>query len=433
MERKSIGTLIAALRRANGLTQKQLADRLGVSDKAVSRWERDESLPDLTLLPVIADLFHITVDELLRGECRAQQSGAAEPQISPDPERLKKQTRRVLSAAYSRAQGRMLIGLGCGFVGLLTAMICNFAVMRALPGLVVGLLLCLAGTALLGVFAAAALRTDTEEEYDAGALREYRVRVIGCAKRVGIGLLAMAALILPLAVCLPGVSAGYVDVWVQPGQWLKAAAFCGALLGTAACLGLYLFNRRLAAEGLYPAARKNAHAWLAGILTAAMCLTLLTDALVSNSYWGSDPDAWVSFTDFTAFQQWCEEQAERASTRETAEEQAAKAYYYDQSGSAIMLPDDDAYRAKVYDPKSDYEQVLGEINTRGLTGWTASVTGDTVTFQGTTAELQAPVKAAYQAKLQVIGLLLCLEPLLALAAWILIAANYPSHARNGKK
>lgn len=51
MERKSIGTLIAALRRANGLTQKQLADQLGVSDKAVSRWERDESLPDLTLLP----------------------------------------------------------------------------------------------------------------------------------------------------------------------------------------------------------------------------------------------------------------------------------------------------------------------------------------------------------------------------------------------
>ena len=98
-----------------------------------------------------------------------------------------------------------------------------------------------------------------------------------------------------------------------------------------------------------------------------------------------------------------------------------------------MLPEDDAYREKVYDPKSDHEQVLGEINTRGLTGWTASVTGDTVTFRGTTAELQAPIKAVYQAKLQVIRLLICLEPLLALAAWILIAANYPSHARNGKK
>lgn len=433
MERKSIGTLIAALRRANGLTQKQLADQLGVSDKAVSRWERDESLPDLTLLPMIADLFHITVDELLRGERRAQQSGAAEPQASPDPERLKKQTRRVLSAAYVRAHGRMLIGLGCGFVGLLTAMICNFAVMRALPGLVVGLLLCLAGAALLGAFAAAALRADAEEEYDAGALREYRVRVIASVKRIGMALLAMIALILPLAECLPGISAGYVDVWVQPEEWLKGAALCGALLGTAACLGLYLLNRRLAAEGLYPAARKNAHAWVAGILTAAMCLTLLTDALVSGSYWGNDPAAWVSFTDFEAFQQWCEEQAERASTRETAEEQAAKAYYYAQSGSAIMLPEDDAYREKVYDPKSDHEQALGEINTRGLTGWTVYAAGDTVTFRGSTEELQAPVRVAYQTKLQIIRLLLLLEPLLALAAWVLIAANSPSHARNGKK
>ncbi len=431
MERKSIGTLIAALRRANGLTQKQLAERLGVSDKAVSRWERDESLPDLTLLPMIADLFHITVDELLRGERRAQANGVAEAQANADPERLKRQTRRVLSAAYSRAQGRMLIGLGCGFAGLLTAMICNFAVMRALPGLVVGLLLCLAGAALLGAFAAAALRADAEEEYDAGALREYRVRVIGCAKRIGIGLLAMAALILPLAVCLSGISAGYVDVWVQPGQWLKSAAFCGALLGTAACLGLYLLNRRLAAEGLYPAARRDAHAWTAGILTAAMCLTLLTDALVSSSYWGNDPAAWVSFTDFEAFQQWCEEQAGRRQRMEGADQQAAETFYYDENGNEVSLQD--AYRQKVYDPKSDHEQVLGEINTWGLTGWTASVTGDTVTFRGSTAELQAPIKAAYQAKLQVIRLLICLEPLLALAAWILIAANYPSHARNGKK
>ena len=59
MERKSIGTLIAALRRANGMTQKDLAEMLHVSDKAVSRWERDESMPDLAVLPQIADVFQI--------------------------------------------------------------------------------------------------------------------------------------------------------------------------------------------------------------------------------------------------------------------------------------------------------------------------------------------------------------------------------------
>jgi len=70
MEKKTLGSFLTALRKANGMTQKDLADRLNVSDKAVSRWERDENYPDLALLPVIADLFGVTTDELLRGERR---------------------------------------------------------------------------------------------------------------------------------------------------------------------------------------------------------------------------------------------------------------------------------------------------------------------------------------------------------------------------
>lgn len=68
MEKKSLGTFLTVLRKANGMTQKDLADRLNVSDKAVSRWERNESCPDVTLIPVIADIFGVTSDELLRGE-----------------------------------------------------------------------------------------------------------------------------------------------------------------------------------------------------------------------------------------------------------------------------------------------------------------------------------------------------------------------------
>ena len=68
MEKKTIGKFIAVLRKANGMTQKELGQKLLVSDKTVSRWENDEFSPDISLLPAIAEIFGITVDELLRGE-----------------------------------------------------------------------------------------------------------------------------------------------------------------------------------------------------------------------------------------------------------------------------------------------------------------------------------------------------------------------------
>ena len=68
MAKNSIGQFIAALRKANGLTQQEVADRLNVSNKAISRWERDECAPDLSVIPALAEMFGITCDELLRGE-----------------------------------------------------------------------------------------------------------------------------------------------------------------------------------------------------------------------------------------------------------------------------------------------------------------------------------------------------------------------------
>lgn len=68
MEKKTIGKFIAALRKANGMTQKELGEKLFVSDKTVSRWECDECTPELSLIPSIAEIFGITTDELLRGE-----------------------------------------------------------------------------------------------------------------------------------------------------------------------------------------------------------------------------------------------------------------------------------------------------------------------------------------------------------------------------
>lgn len=64
---KTIGKRIAALRKKSGMTQAELAGKLNVTDKAVSKWERDLSCPDISLLPKIATLFSISLDELMQG------------------------------------------------------------------------------------------------------------------------------------------------------------------------------------------------------------------------------------------------------------------------------------------------------------------------------------------------------------------------------
>ena len=69
--KQTVGEFLATLRRANGYTQQEVADRLGVSNRTLSAWERDTSAPDILLLPVLADLYSVTVDEILRGERRA--------------------------------------------------------------------------------------------------------------------------------------------------------------------------------------------------------------------------------------------------------------------------------------------------------------------------------------------------------------------------
>ncbi len=68
MDQKKIGSFIAARRKENGLTQNQLAEKLGITDKAISKWETGKSMPDLSLFHSLCELLHITLNELLLGE-----------------------------------------------------------------------------------------------------------------------------------------------------------------------------------------------------------------------------------------------------------------------------------------------------------------------------------------------------------------------------
>lgn len=64
----TLGKRIAMLRRQKGLKQEDLANTLGVSSQAVSKWENDQTCPDISLLPKLAELLGVSVDELLSGK-----------------------------------------------------------------------------------------------------------------------------------------------------------------------------------------------------------------------------------------------------------------------------------------------------------------------------------------------------------------------------
>jgi transcriptional regulator with XRE-family HTH domain len=63
-----LGKKITDYRKARGWTQEEMAEKLGVSPQAVSKWENDVSCPDIMLLPLMAKLFNTSVDELLQNE-----------------------------------------------------------------------------------------------------------------------------------------------------------------------------------------------------------------------------------------------------------------------------------------------------------------------------------------------------------------------------
>lgn len=68
MNQEKIGKFISKVRKEKKLTQKQLAEKLGITDRAISKWENSKSMPDLALLKPLCNILDITINELLSGE-----------------------------------------------------------------------------------------------------------------------------------------------------------------------------------------------------------------------------------------------------------------------------------------------------------------------------------------------------------------------------
>ena len=106
----TVSSQIAKLRTENGWTQLELAEKLHYSDKAVSKWERGESVPEIATLVALSDLFDVTLDELVRGKAPA--SGEVAQPISA-------QKRKTVNHAIITTMSVLLVWFVASFVFVL--------------------------------------------------------------------------------------------------------------------------------------------------------------------------------------------------------------------------------------------------------------------------------------------------------------------------
>ncbi|MDE7087101.1 MAG: helix-turn-helix domain-containing protein, partial [Clostridia bacterium] len=106
--KQTTGQFLETLRKASGFTQLDVAEKLGVSNRTVSSWETDRTAPDLLILPAIADLYKITVDEILRGERKA---GGQNTEFSDNAKRDLRKRR------YAKQGVRRVMCFGFGILG----------------------------------------------------------------------------------------------------------------------------------------------------------------------------------------------------------------------------------------------------------------------------------------------------------------------------
>ncbi len=149
MDAKVTGCFIAQLRKELGLTQKELAEKLEVTDKAISRWETGKGLPDTSLLKPLAEIFGVSVGELLSGK-------------RMDDSQIKNQADHIIleSLSYEESQEKWKGILRYVFYGILVAfggfyfalVVARFATSKdAAVSLGIGMYLCIVTITCTGI------------------------------------------------------------------------------------------------------------------------------------------------------------------------------------------------------------------------------------------------------------------------------------------
>lgn len=248
MARKSIGQFIAALRKANGMTQKQLAERLNVSDKAVSRWERDESAPDLSLIPVIAEIFGVTSDEILRGERKNQDNDELPFQSNT---KVEKQIEHLINDSRTKFTIRSIIAAGIGFLGLLAAIICNFCFYRAGLGFLIGCLFYVVAAICEVSFFILAVNSIKTSGFDGESVNKCKKELFRSAVFV------FSIILFLLFISIPFIEQGSDYFGIAVEEWLIRGAIYVLIYTFTCSISITVANRIAVKKGFFTLSEKE--------------------------------------------------------------------------------------------------------------------------------------------------------------------------------
>lgn len=389
MEAKTIGKFITALRKANGMTQKDLAEKLNVSDKTISRWERDEGAPDLSMIPVIAEIFDVTCDELLRGERKspaereAARETTAEPQdsveafsTSPREEfsaKSEKQLKRLLKVATSQFKNRTYIALGLSVLGVIVALICNLAFLNAMLGGLLGIILYAAGIICQFIFHNRAALSVEDSGIDEESLASFKRDTIRLTEK-SIGFtVACFGFTLPLFL----VDA-YLGLTIDSLLSFGLRSACVVLLAYA--IVLYFYNASLVKKGAYPLDEEKKHIFRYNHKMQGICVLVLA-VLIFITYnlqqIVADPYSLrkgTVFEDYESFITYMEQDIQRTyhfngTDMYVTEQVPNSTVYYDENGNETSA--DEALRRTLLDKNGnvvcEFIQRNGDVNTYDYT------------------------------------------------------------------
>ena len=207
MDVNKTGEFLAILRKSQGYTQQEVADYLNISNKTISKWEQGKGYPDLTVLPVLAEFYHVSVDEILAGEKMTRQT-------EPDLQRGAALRRHLLG----RIQLRFDLCMVAVLVSVFSASFFTFQIWCAILNLLAG------GILLAGILMTNYVLRCTEETLEKAEC-ENLLRVVGQKTFLAIGLIMWSVLRTPFINGASGLAA-----ILRPHAWVILCTVAMAML-----------------------------------------------------------------------------------------------------------------------------------------------------------------------------------------------------------